>query len=310
MPQFLETERSIIELFRQEEKFFYKGEEYTIDLVGKANAAKGDPKTDVYISAKNTQTEEPKEFKISIKQTNADFLENKITADRAQQIFGDDWKELITETIQNISSNFSDEKLIYKTAYGKNEKGMYKLGWRLDIINKPTGNFTVKLSPDLLKEVLTGESLSIEKRNANVEGETIENSGIANYIITVDVDNAFTSVDEIMNHLLTIDEYIDKYSDTYLTCRSINLRTMPINKDTGLVENKIKMERRHFVVFPKWKITDSKLDCELCFDEPFTKTSAKVQEELFEVLKQLNINSVDDLNSDNVLDCSICYHKE
>lgn len=46
-----------------------------------------------------------KEFKISVKQNNADFLENKISLDRAIEILGSDAQSIIERSIAKNKEN-------------------------------------------------------------------------------------------------------------------------------------------------------------------------------------------------------------
>ena len=72
-----ETEKFIEKLFKEKGEFVFGGEKLNIVKIGKPRLAKGECKTDLYILATNEKSEE-KEIKISIKQSDADFLENYI----------------------------------------------------------------------------------------------------------------------------------------------------------------------------------------------------------------------------------------
>ena len=84
---FSETEKNILNIFKKDVTFLYKDVTHTIEVSGKPLVKKGECKTDIYIQTV-TPNKKKHEFKISIKQDNADFLENKITSERALQIFG------------------------------------------------------------------------------------------------------------------------------------------------------------------------------------------------------------------------------
>ena len=83
------AEHRILNFFKEGTRFNYEGIDYTVQVSGKPTCAKGEPKTDIYIQAIN-QRNISKEFKISFKKENADFLENKTNAERAEQLLGDD----------------------------------------------------------------------------------------------------------------------------------------------------------------------------------------------------------------------------
>ena len=87
MPDFSDTERRLIQLLEVGSKFHFEGVEYTVSAPScKPTVAKGECKTDVYVQTTSAQGE--KVVKISVKQKNADFLENKIKHERAVEIFG------------------------------------------------------------------------------------------------------------------------------------------------------------------------------------------------------------------------------
>ena len=90
---FSKREHAILSLFKKNEQFIYNNKRYTILFSAKPTCPSGEPKTDIYVSAV-ADTKEKTEFKISFKKENADFLENKIKAERAEQILGENWKLL------------------------------------------------------------------------------------------------------------------------------------------------------------------------------------------------------------------------
>lgn len=69
---FTENEGKMAKKLSVGKTFTYRRQKYTITLVGK-----GECKTDIYIKAKCSNCSE-KEFKISHKKENAQFIENKI----------------------------------------------------------------------------------------------------------------------------------------------------------------------------------------------------------------------------------------
>ena len=102
MSSYKDTEESILELFKESKEFIFEQDKYEITDIGKPRPDKGtgECKTDIYILTKNRSTCLPREFKISIKQTNADFLENKIKLERAIEFFGDDAKDIMIKSIK------------------------------------------------------------------------------------------------------------------------------------------------------------------------------------------------------------------
>lgn len=87
MPDFSDTERRLIDLLKVGAKFKFDGVEYVVSAPScKPTVAKGECKTDVYVQT--TSIAGDRIFKISVKQQNADFLENKMSHERAVEIFG------------------------------------------------------------------------------------------------------------------------------------------------------------------------------------------------------------------------------
>ena len=62
------------------------------------------------------------EIKISYKKENADFIENKMSAERAEQLFGEDWIEIIEQSTTAIEDRFNERILIYKNQFGRTQK--------------------------------------------------------------------------------------------------------------------------------------------------------------------------------------------
>ena len=96
MKVFGEAEKRILSYFQRGNKVIYKEQEFTIIEADKPTCLQGEPKTDVYVLLQNDEKVE--EIKISYKKENADFLENKTNAERAQQIFGANWNVIIEES--------------------------------------------------------------------------------------------------------------------------------------------------------------------------------------------------------------------
>ena len=88
----LNEEKRLIQIL-QGNKVFFEGELVEILFVGKPIYHSGEGKTDFYILLSNG-----KEIKVSSKSKTADFLENKINAPRAEQIFGKDWSKIISSS--------------------------------------------------------------------------------------------------------------------------------------------------------------------------------------------------------------------
>ena len=242
----LNEEKRLIQIL-QGNKVFFEGELVEILFVGKPLYHSGEGKTDFYILLSNG-----KEIKVSSKSKTADFLENKINAPRAEQIFGKDWSKIISSSAKKLQEKFSKRQLYYPKRQAKIAAGSYTMGWRLDIINKNSGELVcpVILSEEQKAEIFLGTNLPAEKRNAKVNGEIIENSGVANRIL-IDSENYLTA-QEIINGLLKIEDY---NPECFLAFRAVNYRS---------IEDKID-GNRPLAVWVNWKDKNSP---EIIFDSP------------------------------------------
>ena len=82
---FSENEHRILSYFNAGTRFIMRNQEYEVILSGKPTCYSGEPKTDIYILARSMDGHQ-EEVKISFKQSNADFLENKTNAERRSDI--------------------------------------------------------------------------------------------------------------------------------------------------------------------------------------------------------------------------------
>lgn len=152
-------ERKIKEILSVGTAFTYKNTPYTVLESGKPTCYKGEPKTDIYLKASCENGVE--EFKISYKKENADFIENKMNSERAQLLFGDNWKKIIESSTLKIKSAFLNKPLIYKKKSGRTDKGAFTLGWKFELLNKSNGDFSdiITLSREQVIDVYAGTNL-------------------------------------------------------------------------------------------------------------------------------------------------------
>lgn len=191
MPKFSQTEQAIKDLFVKGVKFKFDGIEYTVenDAVKPTITNKGgECKTDVYFVA--THSNERKEFKISVKQDNANFLENKINYARAKELFGASTDEILSTSIQSILPNFEEQNLVYLSAGERTQEKVIKLGWKFELLNVGTGKLAgeINLTQDQVLDVYSGSNLPQDKKDALINGTKVPNSGVANYMMVVNQD--------------------------------------------------------------------------------------------------------------------------
>lgn len=113
MPDFSESERRLLELFAVGTNFVLDGGDYEVLISGKPTCSRGEPKTDVFVQCRDCFSGELRDVKISYKQPNADFLENKIKAECAREIFGPQWVEIIKSATMNLRCFFESRRLVY-----------------------------------------------------------------------------------------------------------------------------------------------------------------------------------------------------
>lgn len=293
MPTFGEAERRIASLLRKGNTFNYQGDNFTIVNSGKPTCVKGEPKTDIYVEAESEEGDII-EIKITYKKENADFIENKTNAVRAKALFGDDWKIIIMQATESIREVFENKKLIYKSAAARTERGAITLGWKYELLNKIGGGLSglVELTREQIIDVYAGTHISKDKKDARVNGETIENCGIANFIL---MNDGVKTTQEIIDSLYTIEDYVDMYPTVYFACKALNYRTFR-NKYDG---------NRPLSVYVDWYIENGQLCHNLVFDSPLSVGGDEVADNLISALNELGIDTTDDITEDIVSDPSI-----
>jgi hypothetical protein len=286
MGDFGDAERKIVAFMKVGEKFKFQGKHYSIICSGKPTCYKGEPKTDIYILAKSISDQI--EIKISYKKENADFIENKISAERAEQLLGSDWSNIIENSTISINDRFKERMLIYKNKFKRTEKGAITLGWKFELLNKKSGDLSGKLllTEEQVFDVYAGSNLSDEKRNAMVNGKVVENSGIANYILMKENVN---SAQDVIDNMMSIKEYVKKHPDIYFACKALNYRTFKKKWDGD----------RPLAVQVLWNAKENRLVPKLIYDKPLVIKGNEVAERLLQYMKLLNIKTTDDIDNNN-----------
>lgn len=294
MSSFGQAERDVQSYFEIGQVVRFNSQSWCVQNVGKPTCRNGEPKTDIYILLKSESSEEIREIKISYKKSNADFVENKIKADRAKIIFGNDWAKIIQSSTTNIRRRFLDKNLIFKNRKGRTVNGSITLGWKFELVNRLNGQLSshVNLTTDQLLDIYSGNNLDEKKKNANVNGVNIPNSGVANYIL---IGNDFSSTEEILDKIVPLNEYVRNNPKIYFACKALNYRSF---------EDKFDGDRP-LAVQVKWEVVNGKLTHELIFDKPFQCNGNKVAKQLKQCLINLGVQNTDNLNDKNTQDCNI-----
>lgn len=293
MPSFGAAERRIATLLRKGETFLYHGVQYRIICSGKPTCSKGEPKTDVYVKALPDDGD-PIEIKITYKKSNADFLENKTNAERAEALFGGNWENIIIDATSSIRSAFENKKLIFKNSFRRTQRGSITLGWKYEFVNKSGGELSgpVNLTHEQIVDVYAGTHLPLDKRNAAVNGVVIRNSGVATHILMNDNAN---SIQDVIDNLCTIEEYVEDNPLIYFACKALNYRTFESRYDGN----------RPLSVYVDWYVKNGQLCHNLIFDSPLSVKGDDVAEKLERSLKMIGVSTTDDITADIVRDPSI-----
>lgn len=297
MAKFGDAERHIASLLSIGNKFTLHNRKYTITNSDKPTCDKGEPKTDIYVLA-NDENDKSLEIKISFKKENADFIENKTNDERAKAIFGSNWDSIIECATKTISEMFEGKHLIFKADYRRTNKGSITLGWKYELLNKTGGDLSaeINLSEEQLLDVYAGTHLTVDKRNAHINGQVINNSGIANYIL---MNDSLTSTQDVIDNIIPIKDYIKANPKLYFACKALNYRTF---------ENKWDGDRP-LSVFVDWTIKDGKLHPTLVYDKPLITKGNSVAKQLIDCLNTMNIKTTDDITEETVTKPSIIYSK-
>ena len=280
MLRYSATERKVIGLFRIGTKFDFEGHNYEVLICDKPRPSDGECKTDVYIKAKDTADRTIREIKVSIKQSNADFLENKTTIDRAKEIFGPDAQEIIKKQIEDIKDDFIEEPIIFFNAGRHTENHSIKQGWKYELLNKAGGKRSAKLTLTTAQkiEVYAGIGMCKAKADSMVGAVVVPNSGIANYFLLCNRD--YANATDCASAFEFIDEKFVADKEIYYVCKAQNYR-VDAGKDDG---------NRPFSVNVKWSLDNNKVYATLDFSQPLCVRGDAVEADIVSILNQLHIS--------------------
>lgn len=292
-------EEHIIQTFQSQRIFTYHNKLYELLVAGKPRpqGSGGECKTDVYVAAKNQESEEVIEFKISVKsEETQEFQGNKLTKDDAEAYFGEGWENVIVEATTSLKSSFEDRILLYASGKHPTKPNSITVGWKLEIASKPRAlSVKAPLTDQEIRDyIYKGTNQSLEKKNSCVEGRIIEGSGVADYLLASKIEN-IVSAEDVLSQMNKIDEA--NLTDTYLIFTANNYRT-DVDKADG---------PRALAVRIEWECQNRKLVPMFYYDHPLMYTGEKdmrplVKKALQEIGKS-NISDIDpkeDLLSENM----------
>ncbi len=288
-----ELEQHIIETMQRDRLVEYHHRLYEVKNVGKPRPqGSGECKTDVYVELNERDSGHRFEVKISVKTDGLqEFQENKVTANRAEAFFGEDWQDIIVKATRSLKSSFESRVLLYASGAYPIKPNSITLGWKLEIANKPRAlSVRAPLSDDEIRDfVYKGINQPMNKRDAIVNGRVIRNSGIADYLLVTKIHRIRSSKD-VLSQMIAIDTaYID---DTYLIFTANNYRT-DVNKADG---------PRPLAVRIEWRVLDGKLTPIFHYDNPLIYTGEKhMVPYVKKALQILGRKNIIDIDPDNDL---------
>ncbi len=276
-------------------KFSYEGETYRIIQNEKPSP---ETKTDFYIEAQNVKTRKNKVFKISYKKPSYSFVENKLKRNRAEEIFGDDWSIVMQRQIMQdntVKENIEWKKVKPQESLAESfrnfplvdfKKKKIMLGWRyeIEVLNR-AGNrlHSGRISEDIAADIFYGKNYTKQFRDAKINGKSVPNSGIPDYILVLDPEKIKTAQD-VFDNLESIKGYAKKYKKMRVSFISHYYR-YSTKKSSWVTEG----NSRQLAVWIKWSVVENKLQGHVVLDTPLEKIAGEVISNLKECLDKINI---------------------
>ena len=284
-------EEHVIDTMQRDRLFTYRDKMYEVMKVGKPrpNTSGGECKTDVFVRTKEQETEQEVDFKISVKSRESqEFQENKMSAKSAESYFGPGWENIVIEATTSKKEEFENRALLYASGKHPTKPNSMTVGWKLEVASKPRAlSAKIPLSDDEIREyVYRGTNQTEERRNAVVEGEVIEDSGVADYLLVTEIED-IQSADDVVSQMERIEEM--EVDDTYMIFTANNYRT-----DRDKADGK-----RPLAVRVEWQCVEDKLSPTYHYDRPLQYTGEGDMAPLAkEAMKKLGKKNVEDLNPD------------
>ena len=282
-------EDHVIDTFREQRLFAYQQKIYEVMFAEKPRpqGSGGECKTDVFVRAKEQDSSDVIDLKISVKsEETQEFQQNKVSAQIAEDFFGNDWEEIVMESTKSIEDRFKDRILLYASGKHPTKPNSMTVGWKLEIATKARDlSVKIPLNNDEVREyVYRGTNQPNTKKNSIVNYEVVNESGVADYMLVTEISK-ISNVEDILTQMVPIEKY--PVSDTYLIFTANNYRT-DVKKADG---------KRPLAVRVEWNCIGGKLIPELHFDEPLQYTGEQDMVPLaVAALKALGKQNVDELD--------------
>ncbi len=282
MPTNNQSESLILSKFSVGTLFTYDNHIYTVKISGKPRPSSGECKTDLYIKAVD-ENQQLREFKLSIKKDNYEFIENKPDKQRIIDIFGNDGINLLITAINKIENKFNSLKLIKYQP--KDNSFTCTLGWKIEIFKNTKGKLTVDfdLTSEQKKDIMCGTNLSDEKKNSTVNDQVILDSGVANLFLEIPATDATIKKENVQYFVDKFQSFEDVINDPNF---KINARFTALNYRSD--EDKWDGDRP-LAVRVKWYQENRRLKSMIIFDDPFGEHGNTVRINLQNIIKTLGI---------------------
>ena len=171
----------------------------------------------------------------------------------------------------------------------KLQTGGFTLGWEMMVTRKNRYESYGKLPGKYVNELVLGEHLQENRRNAMVGEEVIDNSGIPTHVLTKNLDENST-FEEAFNEkvMLPIEKFMEKYQNYFhVILKANNYRSLRNDKSSkGRCDGS-----RPLFIQNRWFVKNGCLDRELIcdFDKAFDRNDQS-RESLEDALEQLGID--------------------
>ena len=186
-------EQKVRDVINNEGIFEWNGDQYTVEFCGKPITASGEPKTDTFVRAFNEKKEKV-DIKISSKKTNFGYLQNHPMKSKLYEFYGPECKEILIKMQKQTFDNHPNIQPIIFTG----DPG-FTLGWRNEYLQERTRALGMRLTQDVANKVWWGEGSPQEYLDATVNGISIPNSGMPDWILIKDGNDINTTNDIFPN---------------------------------------------------------------------------------------------------------------
>ena len=106
----------------------------------------------------------------------------------------------------------------------------------------------------------------------------IDNSGVSNYILETEITEK-TSLNEVLESLISIDEYVESSNGMFFACKALNYRQRQKKWDGD----------RPLAVFVEWSVENNLSVPEIIFDKPLEEKGNERARKIINLLESNNI---------------------